>query len=55
MKRSINGTYVSVNPHHRQAYLGEQVFCFNERRGNDRDSFQSALGAVGGKRLTWRN
>jgi transposase-like protein len=55
LKRSIKGTYVSVDPHHLQAYVGEQVFRFNEREGDDRTRFLSVLGSVGGKRLTWKD
>ncbi|MBS0362350.1 MAG: IS1595 family transposase [Proteobacteria bacterium] len=55
LKRSIKGTYVSVDPHHLQAYVGEQVFRFNERKDDDRGRFLSVLGAVSGKRLTWKD
>jgi ISXO2-like transposase domain len=55
LKRTVKGTYVSVNPHHLQAYVGEQTFRFNERRDNDLGRFRSVLGAVGGKRLTWKD
>jgi len=34
LKRSINGTYVSVEPFHLFRYLDEQAFRFNNR-GND--------------------
>lgn len=55
LKRSVKGTYVSVDPMHLQAYVGEQVFRFNERKGTDLTRFQSVLGSVGGKRLTWKD
>jgi transposase-like protein len=55
LKRSIKGTYVSVDPHHLQAYVGEQTFRFNERKDNDLGRFKSVLGAVAGKRLTWKD
>ncbi|MDO8324903.1 MAG: IS1595 family transposase [Phenylobacterium sp.] len=55
LKRSIKGTYVSVDPHHVQAYVGEQAFRFNERKGTDLTRFKSVLGSVAGKRLTWKD
>lgn len=55
LKRSIKGTYVSVDPHHLQAYVGGQTFRFNQRKADDRGRFRSVLGAVGGKRLTWKD
>lgn len=55
LKRSIKGTYVSVDPHHLQAYVGEQAFRFNERKGTDLTRFRSVLGSVAGKRLTWKD
>ncbi len=55
LKRSIRGTYVSVDPHHVQAYVGEQAFRFNERKGTDLTRFKSVLGSVAGKRLTWKD
>lgn len=55
LKRSIKGTYVSVDPHHLQAYVGEQTFRFNERKGTDLTRFQAVLGSVAGKRLTWKD
>jgi transposase-like protein len=55
LKRSIKGTYVSVDPHHVQAYVGEQAFRFNERKGTDLTRFQSVLGSVAGHRLTWKD
>ncbi len=39
LKRTIRGTYVSVSPAHLQKYVGEQVFRYNERHGNDKDRF----------------
>ncbi|HEY1245740.1 MAG TPA: transposase [Hyphomicrobiaceae bacterium] len=54
LKRSIKGTYVSVEPFHLGRYLDEQAFRFNEREGGDGDRFRSVLSAVSGKRLTYR-
>ena len=55
LKRTVKGTYVSVDPMHLQAYVGEQVFRFNERKDNDLGRFRSVLGSVSGKRLTWKD
>jgi hypothetical protein len=54
LKRTLNGTYVAVEPFHMDRYLDEQMFRFNNRLGmNDGDRFAKALSQVGGKRLTW--
>lgn len=53
LKRSIRGTYVSVEPFHLFRYLDEQAFRFNERFGDDGDRFLSALAEVTGKRVTF--
>jgi transposase-like protein len=53
LKRSIKGTYVSVEPFHLFRYLDEQSFRYNERTATDRERFQQVLGSVAGKRLTW--
>lgn len=54
LKRTLNGTYVAVEPYHMERYLDEQVFRFNNRIGHtDGSRFQKALAQVGGKRLTW--
>ena len=58
LKRSLNGTYVSVEPFHLFRYLDEQMFRYNNR-GNrkqkitDADRFNMALSQVAGKRLTF--
>ncbi|MEO5923580.1 MAG: IS1595 family transposase [Bryobacteraceae bacterium] len=53
-KRSLKGTYVSVEPFHLQAYADEQAFRFNYRKDmNDADRFDIAVRQVVGKRLTW--
>ncbi len=53
MKRTIKGTYVSVEPFHLGRYLDEQVFRFNERKGKDKDRFLKAVSMISGKRLTY--
>ena len=59
LKRTLKGTYVSVDPAHLQAYVDEQVFRFNHRKHaggekmNDAERFSTALTQIVGKRLTW--
>jgi transposase-like protein len=53
LKRSIKGTYVSVEPFHLFRYLDEQSFRYNERKATDSERFRLVLGSVAGKRLTW--
>jgi transposase-like protein len=54
LKRTINGTYVSVEPFHLHRYLDEQAFRFNERKGTDADRFFTVASQVSGKRLTYK-
>jgi transposase-like protein len=54
LKRSIGGTYVSVEPFHLFRYLDEQAFRYNNRKEMDHaDRFRSVMGSVAGRRLTW--
>jgi transposase-like protein len=53
LKRSIKGTYVSVEPFHLFRYLYEQVFRFNARATNDYGRFSAVLSWVTGLRLTY--
>jgi transposase-like protein len=53
LKRTLKGTYVSVEPFHLGRYLAEQTYRFNERKGNDKERFLGVLKAVSGKRLTY--
>jgi len=56
LKRTISGTYVSVEPYHLFRYLDEQAYRFNNRKDmNDFDRFRLAMTQVVGKRLTWDN
>ena len=60
LKRSLHGTYVSVEPFHLHQYINEQAFRYNNRatKGNpldDRDRFTLAMSQVNGKRLTYAN
>jgi len=56
LKRSIRGTYVSVEPFHLFRYLDEQAFRFNERKHEDGDAgrFEEAGRGMFGKRLTYK-
>jgi transposase-like protein len=51
LKRTISGTYVSVEPFHLFRYLDEQSFRFNNREMNDADRFDLAVKGMVGKRL----
>lgn len=53
LKRSIKGTYVSVEPFHLFRYLDEQAFRFNKRRLTDGERFALVLERVVGRRLTF--
>lgn len=54
LKRTISGTYVSVEPYHLFRYLDEQAFRFNERTLTDGERFDMAVKMIVGKRLTWK-
>ena len=53
LKRSLKGTYVSVEPFHLFRYLDEQAFRYNNRKTDDSTRFQRAARAIIGKRLTY--
>jgi transposase-like protein len=53
LKRTIKGTYVSVEPFHLFRYLDEQAFRFNERTANDGARFAKTLRQVVGRRVTY--
>jgi transposase-like protein len=55
LKRSIKGTYVSVEPFHLFRYLDEQSFRFNSRKMTDGLRFLRAAAGIIGKRLTYVN
>ena len=54
LKRTIKGTYVSVEPFHLFRYLDEQAFRFNGRKGKDRDRFLDVANSVSGRRLMYK-
>jgi len=53
LKRSINGTYVSLEPFHLFRYLDEQSFRYNNRKLTDGERFEMAVKGMVGKRLTY--
>ena len=53
LKRTIGGTYISVEPFHLFRYLDEQSFRFNNRKSNDAYRFNLAVSQIVGKRLTY--
>ncbi len=54
LKRSLKGTYVSVEPFHLFRYLDEQAFRFNKRKGTDADRFTALVSLITGKRLEYK-
>lgn len=54
LKRSLGGTYISVEPFHLDAYVSEQVFRYNNRKDSDDSTrFASCMMGIQGKRLTY--
>jgi hypothetical protein len=54
LKRTLGGTYVSVEPFHLFRYVDEQAFRFNNRGPmEDADRFRYAMQKIVGKRLTY--
>ena len=53
-KRTLKGTYTSVDPFHLDGYVVEQTFRFNQRKDNDGGRFRKVLGSVSGKRITYK-
>jgi ISXO2-like transposase domain len=53
LKRTIKGTYVSVDPWHLFRYLDEQAYRFNNRTLNDAGRFVQAAASIIGRRLTY--
>lgn len=54
LKRSVKGTYVSVDPEHLTRYVDEQAFRFNNRKAKDGDRFQKAVKGVSGRKMTYK-
>jgi len=54
LKRSLGGTYISVEPFHLFRYVDEQAFRFKNRKDmTDSDRFRELASRVIGKRLTF--
>jgi transposase-like protein len=53
LKRTIGGTYVSVEPFHLFRYLDEQAMRFNERKDDDAGRFEHTVRQIVGRRVTW--
>ncbi|MGI9073204.1 MAG: IS1595 family transposase [Bryobacteraceae bacterium] len=53
LKRSINGTYISVEPFHLFRYLDEQAYRFNNRKLTDGERFSAAVSGIVGRRVTY--
>jgi len=58
LKRSLGGTYISVEPFHLDHYIDEQAFRYNNRATKDNpltvaDRFMLAVSQISGKRLTY--
>lgn len=53
LKRTLKGTYVSVEPFHLKAYLDEQAFRFNERKDCDAGRFMKVAQGVVGKGIRY--
>jgi len=55
LKRSLGGTYISVEPFHLDAYVTEQVFRYNNRKdADDFTRFATCIMGIQGKRLTYK-
>lgn len=53
LKRTLKGTYISVDPVHLQAYVDEQAFRFNHRDLTDAERFALVMRNIVGRRLTY--
>ena len=49
LKRTLKGTYVSVEPFHLTKYTDEQAYRYNTRKMSDAERFAYALGMAPGK------
>jgi len=54
LKRTLKGTYVSVEPFHLFRYLDEQAYRFNQRKLTDFQRFVGVVEMVTGKRLEYK-
>lgn len=54
LKRSLKGTYVSVEPFHLFRYVDEQAFRYNNRTMTDIQRFVFVMRHIVGRRLTYK-
>jgi transposase-like protein len=55
LKRTLSGTYISVEPFHLFRYLDEQAFRFNNRKDlTDAERFSLAITGIVGRRLRYK-
>jgi transposase-like protein len=54
MKRCVKGTWTHFEDEHIAAYLEEESFRFNNRSDTDSERFTKLVGAISGKRLTYK-
>jgi transposase-like protein len=54
MKRCVKGTWVDVEDQHLAEYLEEETFRFNHRSETDGERFKKVVGAIAGKRITYK-
>ena len=54
LKRCLNGTHISIEPCHLQAYVDSEVFRFNHRDLQDNGRLTAAAPGMIGKRLTYK-
>ena len=54
LKRTLSGTYISVQPDHLSRYVDEQIYRYNNRKVDDVDRFLGTLHNAKGRRLTYR-
>jgi transposase-like protein len=55
LKRTIRGTYVSVEPFHLFRYVDEQSFRFNNRKDDNAGRFANVVSGVTGKRIMYKD
>ena len=54
LKRTLKGTYVSVDPVHLIRYCDEQAFRYKNRNGmDDAERFVTVMKQIVGKRITY--
>jgi len=52
-KRTVKGTYISMDEPHLNRYIGEMAFRFNQRDGTDAYRFKAVMPGMVGKRLKY--